>query len=142
MARAKMQKHEETAGRVDPVSQIQIDLSQLSFDDNMTISKLDAQVGRFGLLNERVQQYGYTSEIMDEMLQLSRPENLERVNQQIREIFARVITVIPRDWFVRGAPDALDYADPETYKWVRADKVNNLRQALAKAQSPTDTTKN
>ena len=41
-----------------------------------------------------------------------------------------------------SAPALLDFADPATYGYLRADKARELRQMITKAKQPEEATKN
>ena len=48
---------------------------------------------------------------------------------------AQVVSV-PRDWLVSGAPDALTCRDEHWWDWLRADKLDELKNAAADARQP------
>lgn len=62
--------------------------------------------------------------------------DMERVYANLDLYLARVLTSVPQDWLVPDAPGELDWHDPTSLDWVRADKINALRDAMNQAAEP------
>ena len=40
--------------------------------------------------------------------------------------FSKFLVSVPRSWLVPGAPESLDWSDPESLNWLQADKYQTL----------------
>jgi hypothetical protein len=58
------------------------------------------------------------------------------MDQQEMHIFAAV-DYVPQSWLIKGAPLAseIDWQDPDSIKWLRADKLQQLAKAKNEAQN-------
>jgi hypothetical protein len=124
------------------MGELQIDLSALSFEEASRMAVLEGRVARLAILQERLSLGKPTADLLDALMVASAPESMEAVFVDIREQMAKVVTDIPQDWFVKSAPKAMKLSDPETYKWLRADKARLVREAIQKAQAPEEASKN
>jgi hypothetical protein len=46
------------------------------------------------------------------------------------------IVSVPPEWIIESAPAPLDWSQPDTLGWVRADRMQALREAAEHARSP------
>ncbi|TXH45979.1 MAG: hypothetical protein E6Q97_30555 [Desulfurellales bacterium] len=114
--------------------QPEIDLSEMSYDDALKMAVLEAKINRLAMLQERMNKGETTPEFMDELLQYTSPEMMEEVFDAVRKQMANVVRWLPEDWFVPDTPPGLSLRDPETYRWLRADKSKVLRTLIQQAQ--------
>lgn len=123
--------------------QVVIDFSELSYAEVMAMSRLEASLGRASLLGERLGMAGADrGAIYDELLALSHPDNVQAVYDAVAQNMAKVVRSVPRAWFVKSAPETLDFSDPAVYGYLRGDKAKELRQMIQQAQQPEDMSKN
>lgn len=57
------------------------------------------------------------------------------VNEIERRALAQV-AYVPRAWLVREAPEGLTCQDAQWWDWLRADKLDELKSAVAEARQP------
>lgn len=91
------------------------DLEELSWGDTLTMTEAGA------------------------MLEAGPRANMQAVLDKIAEateIIARVAVYVPRDWFVRRAPENLDLSDPATYRYLKRDRFLAVFRAMNAAQRP------
>jgi hypothetical protein len=50
-------------------------------------------------------------------------------------LLVQALTDVPREWLVTGAPDVIDWHDPASLDYLRADKIDPLVSALTEARS-------
>lgn len=113
---------------------IEFDLSNMSYEDAMQTAMNQAMFARASLLGQRINMGTPTPEQLDELLALSSPSALENLYSQAREQMAKIIKKIPRDWFVSSAPKDLALDNPDTYKMLRANRANEVRQLISRAE--------
>ena len=53
-------------------------------------------------------------------------EAVRAAQRGLRQLIARVVVSLPRSWLVPSAPEAPDWADPDTYRYLRRDKMQEL----------------
>jgi hypothetical protein len=98
------------------------DLSNLSWKDSKQLSALQIRVAN-------------ATEARDE-------DALMNCFDGMQMYLTRVVRDVPKAWLVGDAPPALDWSDPTSYDWLRADKMTALMRALADAQSAEGASKN
>lgn len=109
------------------------DFSQWSFGDAARIAALEVRQMRLGVLQERLQRGAADFETITQYEQAL--DAVEDTFQEVREMFARVVRYLPRDFFVDAAPAELAYDDPATYDLLLAHKVGPLRRLILDAQA-------
>ena len=121
------------------------DFSNWSAGQERAIGNIQTIASRLQLIGDRINKGTATEEERAEFMRESSVESLDAVQDAINQKLAAVVSYIPRDWFVSAAPkmiDALLYADPATYDWLRSDKRQALARAMREAQNPQETAKN
>jgi hypothetical protein len=139
--------HRATIVKAKPGEErVELDFSDLSFGESTEFALLESQIQRVGVLQMQLngldKDEAPPRELVDELAHLSSPETMRQIFDAARREMARVVKAAPRSWFVSGAPHPLDFADPETYTYLRADKARELRLMIARAKQPEDVTKN
>jgi hypothetical protein len=62
-------------------------------------------------------------------------DEMRRMFRAIRELAARYLIHVPKDWLISSAPDEIDWADPDSIaKYVRQSKARDLFDALGNPQ--------
>lgn len=54
---------------------------------------------------------------------------VERCLEEIDAFFAKILVSVPHDYLLDGAPENLDWSDPSSLNWIRADKYDDLLAA-------------
>lgn len=71
--------------------------------------------------------FGDLEEVQLMLLELSAGNQdtatLQKIYAHMRNFMARTVQYLPRQYFVKAAPAALDFADPSTYKWLRKSEA-------------------
>lgn len=119
-----------------------IDFSQLSYDDSMAMNRIEATIQRVQILAQRTKSENVPDSVLDELLKLTHPDEMDKVADQVRQYMARVVRYVPRSWLVERAPESLDFGNAETYRWLRQDKTPRLRQMIRLAQTADEAAKN
>jgi hypothetical protein len=60
----------------------------------------------------------------------------------IERQLARVVVDVPRDWLIEGAPEQIDWSDPDSFNWLRSNRMTTLLEAFAEAQKPAEASGN
>lgn len=94
------------------------DFSEISWGDSEDITVISAQLSAAQAANDA--------------------EGIKAAFVAIRAAIARMVTYVPREWFVKAAPEPLDFADPETYRYLKRDKFQTLMGMAKEEQSPLD----
>lgn len=68
------------------------------------------------------------------------PEEMDQVYDSLDAHLSEVLVSVPPDWLVEGAPEDLDWSEPESLRYVRADKIQALREAMRIANDPESVT--
>lgn len=53
-------------------------------------------------------------------------EAVRKAQRGLRLLIARVVVSLPRSWLVKNAPESLAFDDPDTYRHLRRDKMQEL----------------
>lgn len=114
--------------------QPEIDLSEMSYEDAMKMAVLEAKFQRIAIMQERINKGDVPASLYDELLLLTAPGAMEEIFTTVRDQMSKVVKWLPEDWFVPDADPTASLADPETYKFLRADKAKELRALIQKAQ--------
>lgn len=109
-----------------------IDFSDLSYHDSMEMAKLDAMVAQANIMSQMSDTKD--EKVLAEMLVITSPKFLEGVYEKVRYVMSRVVKGLPDGWLVKDAPAKLSLSDPETYVYLRADKVGFLRDLIRQKQ--------
>lgn len=147
LKRQSVRKQKAEAEKLAKGDKPVIDFGEVSFQDSVEMSLIEARLQRLTILQERVQAGDAPVEVFQEIVDASAPENMEMVFRQMRGLFALVVRYMPRDWFVKNLPEQMPYEDidfsnPETYKYLRSDRTAQLRRAIQVAQQPESVAKN
>ncbi len=67
---------------------------------------------------------------------------LEEMTQSTEASIMKILVSIPRSWLTPDAPETLDWSDPESLNWLRADKGEALMEEAAEARAPEKVSKN
>ncbi|GIL09273.1 MAG: hypothetical protein BroJett033_7840 [Chloroflexota bacterium] len=87
-----------------------------------------------GMTNEQVQAHYDAQEAAVDLL--------ETLGAEQSALVAEVLVSVPDGWLVKGAPAELDWSDPESLDWIRADKYQQLLQMLQTGEAYTTDAKN
>jgi hypothetical protein len=74
--------------------------------------------------------------------QVAAVELLDTLGDEQAALVAQVLVSVPEAWLVKGAPKELDWSDPESLDWIRADKYQHLLQMLQTGEAYTSDAKN
>jgi hypothetical protein len=55
----------------------------------------------------------------------------ERHMAEMGRLIAQHIIELPREWLVDGAPEAMDYSDPDALDWVKSDHMQDIIAYMA-----------
>jgi hypothetical protein len=125
---------------------VELDFGDLSFGESTEFAMLESRIQRAGVLQMQLaalpKDEAAPLEIINELAALTSPENMREIFEAAQREMSRVVKRVPRSWFVSSAPSVLDFADPATYAYLRADKARELRQMITKAKQPEEVTKN
>lgn len=69
-------------------------------------------------------------------------DEAEKAFAAIRQTLATCVVSMPRTWLVGRAPEAIDWSDPASFRWLRATHMQLLLAAFREAQRPEAVTKN
>lgn len=119
-----------------------IDLSDLSLEDTIKMNLLEANFIRMEMLQKRAAGKDVSEKVLDELLDAINPDKLRETFDGNYTMMAKVVKFVPADWFTPRAPAEKDWADPELYRNLRADKARQLMQLIRLAQQPDEIAKN
>lgn len=68
--------------------------------------------------------------------------DMETLFAEMQAMLAKVVLSVPRSWLVKDAPEQLDWTDPASFDWLRADRMQQLQEMLADARRPEALTGN
>lgn len=50
-------------------------------------------------------------------------------------LYASTIVSVPREWLIKSAPETIEWSDPASLNYLRADKVDALEAAMVEART-------
>ena len=63
-------------------------------------------------------------------------DQFDDLQDVLTEALAKWVVSVPALWLVAGAPDTLDWSNPVSFDWIRADKFQELSEAAVAARAP------
>ena len=67
---------------------------------------------------------------------------LETVADEQAALVCEVLVDVPVGWLITGAPDGLDWDDPASLDWVRADKYQEILMQIQTGEAARQAAKN
>jgi len=74
--------------------------------------------------------------------QLAAVEMLDTLGDEQAALVAQVLVNVPEAWLIKGAPKEMDWSDPESLDWIRADKYQALLQMIQTGEAYSNDAKN
>lgn len=125
---------------------VKLDFSRLSYGDNIRMATIQSRLMKMQLLQGEILEKQTRGEsdidpaMRDEMKALL--DTVPETMQESLNMFAACVAYVPRDWFVASAPAELAFDDPETYKYLRVNRVAELQRMLTEGRTPEALTGN
>lgn len=116
--RRKEAKAQRNNGKPPTEDRPAFDFDDLCWGDVEDVTVLNAQLAKAQEINDA--------------------DQIREILTAIRAITARIVRYVPRDWFVNRAPEPLDFSDPDTYRYLKRDKFQELQKMAKEEQSPLD----
>ena len=84
-------------------------------------------------LGQRIDEHG--AEMSDEEYERTL-DKFDAGVQELERLALAQVASVPRAWLVTNAPDDLTCEDDNWWDWLRADKLDELKNAAVEARSP------
>lgn len=69
-------------------------------------------------------------------------DSLQTVADEQARLVCEVLMDVPREWLITGAPEGLDWDNPESLDWVRADKYQEILMMIQTGEAARQAAKN
>jgi hypothetical protein len=122
----------------DESEQPKIAWHKLDIMTTLEIAEEQDEMGEAQILAQALAHKIATPDMVQRLLEIRNPEHQrEKIKKQM-ELYARYVEWLPEDWFVEGAPETIDFSDPETYKMMRSKRFAELYRLLAFGSQQAD----
>ena len=123
-AQTKNRKLERDAERA--AQEVRIAWHKLSIEDSIRFAEIDDVLGDANVLAQALAQGIATTEMVERLLEMRKPEYSKALIVKRREFLAEYVEYVPHDWFTDKAPAELDFSNADTYKFLQTARFNEL----------------
>ena len=112
------------------------DFTRFSWRDAKAITRLQARAMQVSTL------LGSTETMLNRQAFDDALAAQDEVFDELQKYIARVLVSVPVSWLVPGAPEDLEWSDPDSLDWLRGAAFAQLRAKMIEASSPESVTGN
>lgn len=121
----------------------QFDFSRVSRKWNKEFSASIAKVTKAQIAMQRPAPVGDDAAIQAHYDRMDAAvDMLQTVADEQAALVCAVLVDVPRAWLIDGAPDDLDWDDPESLDWIRADKYQDILMQIQTGEAARQAAKN